>query len=152
MIRITLLVLLSLSSLRTAADVDFSSLAWLEGCWSGDGLGGQIEECWISAPDGRLTGVFQLVIDGKQQFSEILMLTSFSGQIGLRVKHFDADFEQWPSDQGVGHTFPFIETGDGYIRFAGLSYERQGDELLVTLQLEDADGTVRSQVLRLTPS
>lgn len=50
-----------------AADepADYRALAWREGCWSGEGLGGQISECWMSSPDGRMIGAFQMVSDGE---------------------------------------------------------------------------------------
>ena len=65
------------------------------------------------------------------------------------MKHFDADFEQWRSDEGVGHTFPLREIGERQVHFEGLSYELIDDELLITLQLEDSEGTTGSEQLRL---
>ena len=101
----------------------FEAMSWLTGCWKGTGLGGQVEECWLQSDDNRLTGVFQLTKDGKQTFSEIVMITDFDGQTGMRVKHFDASFNQWESDQLTGHTFPLVSVGEYFIQFEGLRYE-----------------------------
>lgn len=47
--------------------IELSDLGWLQGCWEGTGFGNRVEECWMSAPDGRLTGMFQMIeADGKQ--------------------------------------------------------------------------------------
>lgn len=64
-------------------------LSWLTGCWEGTGLGGEVEECWMKSPDRRYTGVFQMVGDGKQHFSELVMIAEFDGQFAMRVKHGD---------------------------------------------------------------
>ena len=114
----------------------FEQLSWLSGCWSGTGLGGEVQECWVRSPDGIFTSVFQLVEDGKQQFSEIVMIAEFDGTLGMRVKHFDPSFNQWASDKVVGVTFPFVEMGGNYIQFDGLRYELIDNILHVTLDMK----------------
>jgi hypothetical protein len=118
-----------------------SQLDWLTGCWSGTGLGGEVNECWVSADDGRFTGVFQMTKDGKQQFSEILMISELDGKYAYRVKHFDVSFKQWANDKGVGVVFPFVEMGDDFIQFEGLRYELIDGACHVTLDMKN-DGEV----------
>ena len=74
-------------------------LSWLTGCWHGTGLGGKVQECWLKSPDNRFTSVFQMIEDGKQRLSEIVMIAEFDGKPGMRAKHFDPDFNQWESDK-----------------------------------------------------
>jgi len=114
-------------------------LSWLNGCWKGTGLGGEVQECWVSSPDGVFTSVFQMSKDGKQQFSEIVTIAEFDGALGMRVKHFDPSFNQWASDKGVGVTFPFVEIGENYIQFDGLRYELTDGVLHVTLDMKQGE-------------
>ena len=127
------------SSSSPAGEPQLSQLSWLSGCWKGTGLGGEVQECWVRSGDDVFTGVFQLVEDGQQQFSEIVMIAEFDGKPGMRVKHFDSAFNQWASDKGVGVTFPFINMEDNYIQFDGLRYELIDDVLHVTLDMKKGD-------------
>ena len=116
-------------------------LAWLTGCWKGTGLGGEVEECWLRSPDDRFTSVFQMMKDGQQKFSEIVMIAEFGGKLGMRVKHFDPAFNQWESDKGEGPTFTFVEMGDNFIQFEGLRYELIDGVCHVTLDMKNGDET-----------
>jgi len=117
----------------------FEKLSWLTGCWKGTGLGGEVEECWVQSGDKKLTSVFQMSKDGQQQFSEIVMIAEFDGKYAMRVKHFDASFNQWASDQGTGVTFPFVEMGENYIQFEGLRYELIDGVCHVTLDMKHGE-------------
>ena len=114
-------------------------LDWLTGCWTGTGLGGEVDECWTRAGNERFTGVFQMKKDGQQQFSEIVMIADIDGVWAMRVKHFDTAFKQWASDKSVGVSFPFVEMGEDFIQFEGLRYELIDDDLHVTLDMKDGD-------------
>ena len=120
-------------------ELQLDKLAWLTGCWKGTGLGGEVEECWLQSPDGKLTSVFQMTKNGQQQFSEIVMIAEFDGKPGMRVKHFDPSFNQWESDQGAGVTFAFVEMGESFIQFDGLRYELIDDTCYVTLDMKNND-------------
>jgi hypothetical protein len=138
---VTSLIFASTGMAIPADKPQLEQLSWLAGCWTGAGLGGEIDECWMQSPDGTFTGVYQLVKDGEQQFSEIEMIAEFDGKLGMRVKHFDASFEQWESDKGVGPTFPFVELGENYIQFEGLRYELINGACHVTLDMKKDDTT-----------
>lgn len=135
------------ANVATASDneLSFEAMSWLTGCWKGTGLGGQVEECWLQSDDNRLTGVFQLTKDGKQQFSEIVMIADFDGETGMRVKHFDASFNQWESDQQTGHTFPLVSIDTYSIQFEGLRYELINDVCHVTLNMRTGDAISKVQ-------
>ena len=124
---------------EAADQVPLEKLSWLNGCWKGTGLGGEVQECWVSSPDGIYTSVFQMAKDGKQQFSEIVTIAEFDGTLAMRVKHFDPSFNQWASDQGVGVTFPFVDIGANFIQFDGLRYELLDDVLHVTVDMKKGD-------------
>ncbi len=110
---------------------EFSDLGWLEGCWEGTGFGSRVAECWMSAPDGRLTGMFQMIdADGNQTMSEIFVLDEFDDGPAIRLKHFHADLTGWEG-QDEFMVFPLRETGPDFARFDGLTYRLESDGRLV---------------------
>jgi len=123
----------------TQVEPDLSQLGWLEGCWSGTGFGKRVDECWMRAPDGRLTGMFQLIgPDGRQEMSEIFVLDQFEDGPAIRLKHFHPDLTGWEGqDEFV--EFPLRETGRDFARFDGLSYRLAEDgRLIVELMVSTA--------------
>jgi hypothetical protein len=120
-----------------ADEIQLGQLSWLAGCWKGTGLGGEVNECWVQSAD-KFTGVFQMTIEGQQKFSEIVMVAELDGVLAMRVKHFDAAFNQWASDGEVGVTFPFVAIGENFIQFEGLRYELIEDVCHVTLDMKKA--------------
>lgn len=131
------------------APTPLARAAWLAGCWSGEGLGGQVEECWMRTPDGRLTGAFQFLLEGRQVFNEMVMLAEFEEGIEMRVKHFDPAFEQWESDAGGFVSFPLVEAGESHLQFEGLRYELEGETLTVLLEMHQSDGSTETAVFTM---
>ncbi len=129
--------------------VELADLGWLEGCWQGTAFGSPASECWMTAPDGRLTGMFQLVREGRQVFSEIFVLDRFEEGFELRLKHFHPDLRGWEA-QDAWVTFPLRETGPGLARFDGLLYRLDDDGALhVDLDMRQGD-EVRTERLSFT--
>ena len=116
---------------ESATRLELSDLAWLEGCWEGTGFGNRVGECWMKAPDGRLTGMFQMIDgDGKQTMSEIFVLDEFEDGPAIRLKHFHPDLTGWEGrDDFV--VFPLRETGPDFARFDGLTYRLTEDDRLI---------------------
>ena len=113
------------------AEPDPSRLSWLEGCWEGTGFGKRVTECWMSAPDGRLTGMFQMIgADGAQEMSEIFVLDDFDDGPAIRLKHFHPDLTGWEGQDDFV-VFPLLETGAGFARFDGLTYRLSDDGRLI---------------------
>lgn len=111
--------------------IALADLAWLEGCWAGTGFGKRVGECWMSAPDGRLTGMFQMIdADGRQTMSEIFVLTEFEDGPAIRLKHFNPDLTGW-EDRDEFIVFPLRETGADFARFDGLTYSLADDGRLI---------------------
>jgi len=119
-------------------ETQLDQLSWLTGCWKGTGLGGEVSECWVKSTD-KFTSVFQMTMEGQQQFSEIVMIAEVDGILAMRVKHFDTDFKQWASDNGTGVVFPFVEIGENFIQFEGLRYELIEGVCHVTLDMKEGD-------------
>ena len=129
-----------------AAQMD--TFEWLQGCWSGEGLGGKIDECWVKSDDGIYTAVFQLQHDGRQSFSEIVQLTNVGDIVEMRVKHFTPEFVQWKSDKGTHHTFTLQEVSGTRAEFDGLIYEYKDNKLHIEIDLSDDPN--KPQISRFT--
>jgi len=127
--------------------IELSDLAWLAGCWEGTGFGNRVGECWMSAPDGRLTGMFQIIdADGRQTLSEIFVIDEFEGGPAMRLKHFHADLKGW-EDKDEFVVFALRETGTDFACFDGLTYTRTGDDRLVVELVVSQDGESSRQRL-----
>ena len=111
-------------------------LAWLEGCWEGPAFDGFAKECWVTGPDGHMTGLLQLEEEGKIVFTEIFHLADFEEGPSLRVKHFNADMTGWEEKDGF-NAFKLQRTEPGLGVFSGLTLRleedgRQTIELVLT--------------------
>lgn len=122
--------------------------SWLAGRWVGEGLGGQIEETWSPAAGGQMVGHFQLVVGGKAQFYEILLLDAQPTGLRMRVKHFNADFTAW-EDKGGWHSFEPVAVEPNLLKFKGLTLARNGEDLTITVRIKAKDGTVADHPILL---
>lgn len=127
--------------------IDLGDLRWLLGCWHGEAFGDAADECWVSAPNGRLTGLFQLLDGPNQRFSEIFVLDVFDGTPELRLKHFHPDLTGWEDKDGFIR-FRLLETGPDFARFDGLLYRLEADGTLVIELRMRRDGVVVTETMR----
>lgn len=125
-----------------------SDASWLAGRWVGEGLGGSLEETWAPAAGGQMVGHFQLVKDGKPSFYELMLLDVQPKGLRLRVKHFNADFTAW-EDKGVWHSFEPLGVEPNRLKFNGLRFERDGDDLTIVVTIKQKDGSVADHPLKL---
>ncbi len=145
-----MLNLLGLIAAMQAAGPDLRALDWMAGCWEGEAFGGRVEECWVTAPDGRLTGLFQLAGEEAQTFSEFFMLADFGDGPELKLKHFNPDFTSWEAE-GEFTRFALVEAGPDAAVFEGLTYARLDDGTIhVDLDMQTPDG-VRTETFVLRP-
>lgn len=121
-------------------------MAWLEGHWVGEALGGVSEEYWSAPRAGVMLGMYRMVRDGAPSFYEILTIGEEDGTLVLRLKHFAPDLTGWEAkDETVD--FRFVGVEDGRVYFDGMTFEPQGDDAMtIYLAMHDADGAVREGV------
>ena len=126
-----------------------ADIAWLQGRWVGDGLGGVSEEVWSPPDGGVMMGMYRLLKDGKPVFYEFLMLAEENGSLVMKLKHFNPDFSGWEEKAGFV-TFKLAAVEPRAVHFSGLSYLREGDEeLRIYLLLKDKDGKVREELFKM---
>ena len=123
-----------------------AEFAWLEGRWSGEGLGGQVEEAWSSPNAGSMVGYFRLIKDGKPVFYEILTLLEVDGSVEMRLKHVNPDMTGW-EEKNAFVTFKLVKQDDSAAYFSGLTFKRVGpDRIDAYLALRNrTDNTIREE-------
>ena len=123
-------------------------MAWLAGSWTGEGLGGQVEEIWSPAQAGAMMGMFRLLRDGQTAFYELMTLVEENGSLVLRVKHFNPDLTGW-EDKGESVDFALVAVDGDRILFDGLTIHRRADDAMTMhVVISSKDGTVREEVFR----
>jgi hypothetical protein len=125
---------LRLAEGETSAPASLKDLAFLDGFWKGPGLGGDCDELWLPATDSSKAGIFRLVTGGKIAFSEYMVIEQQGETLRLRLKHFGRDLSPW-EEKDQWTTFRFIKLDGVTAYFHGLTYHRNGDELIIRLQL-----------------
>ena len=115
-------------------------VAWLEGHWSGEALGGIAEEIWSPAKAHTMMGVFRFIDGDSIGFYEIFIISEENGSLVLRLKHFNADLTGWEEkDEMV--TFPLVELGPEVAYFDGLTYRRVAEnKLQVFVKMKSGEG------------
>lgn len=123
-----------------APPAKIADLAWLEGSWEGEGIGGAPAiEVYSRAADGSMVGHFrQMRADGKVMFYELITINEVDGSLSYDLKHFNADLTGW-EEGGEVRRFPLSEAGDGRWAFSGITYERTGDNEMTALVLHKGD-------------
>jgi hypothetical protein len=127
-----------------------TDMAWLAGHWTGDGLGGQVEEIWSGPQAGAMMGMFRLVREGKTSFYELMTLVEENGRLSLRVKHFNPDLTGW-EEKGETVDFPLVAIAGDRYHFDGLTFHRHGsDAVTIYVAISAKDGAVREEAFRYT--
>lgn len=114
----------------------------LEGCWQGTGLGGEVWECWVVHENGRADGMFLLRKEGAPVFQEILTIDEFENGPQMRLKHVNGDMTGWEEKDDFTK-FDFVSAEANQITFKGLTFNFEGDDLLINLSMRMKDGDVR---------
>jgi len=131
-----------------AQGATITDAAWLSGRWTGEGLGGRLDEGWADPVGGQMAGYFTLSREGRPVFHEMLLLEEHEGGLRLRVKHFNPDFTGW-EDKDRSVDFTFVSAAPGQLVFKGIRFDAEGtDGLVIRLRLRGADGVAREEVLR----
>lgn len=126
----------------TPAQVE--DMAWLEGHWLGEALGGTVEEIWSPPLAGAMMGMFRLVKDDTTVFYELMTILEEDESLVLRLKHFNGgDLSAWEEKERTVD-FPLVAIADGAFRFDGLSFHPEGnDRLIVFLAMHGKEGAIQ---------
>lgn len=127
-----------------------ADLAWLEGAWEGEGIGGASATEVYSAPaGGQIVGHFrQLKPDGSVMFYELITIGMRGGVLTYALKHFNPDLTGWEERDTV-RAFPLSAATDGKWEFSGLTYERTGpDSMAATVTVKQKDGSTQTLAFR----
>lgn len=97
---------------------------FLAGAWAGAFGDDRVEEHW-SRPDGTsILGMFRwLRADGSPLVFEILTITQEQQDVLLRLRHFDARLQPWPSET-VPITLRLAEAGENSAVFRAVESEK----------------------------
>lgn len=105
-------------------------VAWLQGEWRGEGLGGKAEEFMAPPQGGQMMGMFRLTKgDGSLSFYEFYHIAEHQGSLMLRIKHFNPDLTGW-EEKDVSVEFPLVAVEDSAVYFNGLTFALEGDDIL----------------------
>lgn len=116
-------------------------LAWLEGHWLAEALGGTAEEIWAAPKAGAMMGMFRAERDGEISFYEFFTIREMDGSLLLQIKHFQRDMVGWEEkDETVD--FPLVKLEDKTVWFDGLTMKMVDDNHLTVYVLsENQDGS-----------
>lgn len=129
----------------TLADV-----AWLQGYWEGEGMGGSVEDIWMPPRAGVMLGAFRLVKkDGAPGgFYEIFAIEEFEGSLRFVAKHFHPDWVGW-EEKDKALRLRLTARSATEMAFGGVVFRRDAvDALTVEITMRGKEGTARTEVLR----
>ena len=125
-----------------------ADVAWLQGYWQGEGMGGTTEDVWFPPKAGVLLGAFRLMkADGTPAFYEIFAIEEFEGSLRFVVKHFNPDWVGW-EEKDKAMRFRLTRIGPDEAVFGGIVFTRLGnDSHRVEIAMRAKDGTTRKEVI-----
>lgn len=140
-----------------ASRIDIDDLSFLEGRWVGTLGGTPMDEVWLPASSGNMTGCLRWFdASGQVRMLELFTLDEREdGPVRFHLRHFDGAMIGWASEADGPMSGEVSAVDDGYalVRLttegAGverLEYRRAGDELRVTLHF---DASQEREPLRL---
>lgn len=126
-VRLTIVILsLSLAAAQHPK-AKIQDVAWLEGHWQCNALGGLADEYWSSPMAGAMMGMFRLIKDGKVGFYELFRIAEEDGSLVLRLKHFHPDMKGWEEKDSVVN-FPLLKLSKDEAHFDGMTFKRLGPD------------------------
>lgn len=125
--------------------LDLDAAAFLAGAWRGEVNGDLVEEHWSAPAGGNITGMFRWIgADGGVRVVELLTISrEKSGDIVLRLRHFDGALMPWKSEAepvaltlaeaGAGRAV-FRADADGAASLEAVTYEVKNGSLSITIE------------------
>jgi hypothetical protein len=101
-----------------------ASVAFIEGRWTGLGLGGTGEEIGSPGRDVAMKGMFRLTRAGKPDLFEIMTLVEENDTLVLRIKHLDKELKSREA-QNECTTFKLVKSTPEAVYFDGLTFAKE---------------------------
>ena len=119
---------------------DLSKVAWLEGHWRGEALGGIAEEIWSPPLGGSMMFSFKLVSNGAVQFYELGHIQQVGETLLLQLKHFHGNLKGW-EEKNDTVDFKLVKIDVDRVYFDDFTLEKISEnEINVYVVIEHADG------------
>lgn len=129
----------SLPEGSTSPAASIQDVAWIQGHWVGQGLGGETEEIWSPPSAGSMMGSFRLIENNTVSFYEFCLIREIEGTLLMQIKHFDNELVGWETKE-VSVDFPLVEITDEAAYFDGLTFFRKGkNKLSIYVLLDESD-------------
>ncbi|QJR13435.1 DUF6265 family protein [Usitatibacter palustris] len=121
-----------------------ADVAWLQGSWLGEGMGGASEEFWMPARNGVMMGAFRVMKpDGSPRFYEIFAIEEQEGSLLFIVKHFTPEWVGW-EEKDKATRLKLTAIAKGEATFGGVHFSSpDAQTLVVNVTLRNKDGTSR---------
>lgn len=135
-----------------AEPTTINNAEWLTGRWTGEGLGGVMEEVWSPPRGGQMVGHFALYRDSAPVFYELMLIDVVAEGLRMRVKHVNPDGTAW-EDKDVWTTFDPVSAAPmtsewGAIQWDALSLTQTGpDTMTGAIRIRERDGSVQEHAL-----
>ncbi|TMU54753.1 DUF6265 family protein [Flagellimonas algicola] len=124
---------LQLEEGESSPNATLDGVAWIEGSWQGEALGGKVEEIWSPALGGSMMFSFKLVHDGKISFYEFGHIQEKDNTLVLQLKHFNGNLTGWETQKETVD-FKLVKLEKDKVYFEGLTMEKlDGDEMQVSV-------------------
>lgn len=101
-----------------------SEMAWIEGHWVGEVMGGPVEEIWTAPQAGSMMGSFRWIRDGKVALMEICTLAEENESLILRIKHLSLDLKS-REKQDECTKFTLVKLTSDAVYFDGLTFKKE---------------------------
>lgn len=125
-----------------------AAVTWMEGRWTAQAMGGQVEETYSGPVDGAMVGHFRLVQGGKPVFYQFIVIREAAGTLAYRLKHFAPDGRPW-EDKDRWVEFPLVAVAGDTVFFSGLTLVREGaDGMVAHLRLRRPNGESAIETFR----
>lgn len=122
-------------------EASIDQLAWLEGHWEGNAMGGTAEEIWAAPKGGAMMGMFRAERGGEISFYEFFTVQEIEGSLLLQIKHFQRDLTGW-EEKNETVDFPLVKLEDRTVWFDGMTMKMTDEyHLTVYVRSENRDGT-----------
>lgn len=135
----------SLAEGASSPPATIAAVAWLEGRWVGEGLGGSVEEVYSPPVGDSMVGHFRASNATGTTFYELMTVREENGSLMWRLKHFHPDLRGWEEkDRTI--EFPLVAIEGDRLYFDGLTIERVSENEVRQYVLVSSNGQASEAV------